>query len=62
MTSMILLGVSGMYLRFPFFANGRTFMRGTHYVFMTIAIVTTIWRVVYAFRSKANADWRERIV
>jgi Ni/Fe-hydrogenase 1 B-type cytochrome subunit len=59
MTSMLLLGLTGMYLRFPFFAGGRTFMRGTHYVFMIAAIVTTVWRVWYAFRSKTNADWRE---
>ena len=59
MTSMIILGFTGMYLRFPFFAGGRDFMRGTHYVFMTIVIVTVIWRVWYAFFSKTNADWRE---
>jgi Ni/Fe-hydrogenase 1 B-type cytochrome subunit len=59
MTSMIILGLTGMYLRFPFFSNGRDFMRGTHYVFMVIVIVTVIWRIWYAFFSKTNADWRE---
>jgi Ni/Fe-hydrogenase b-type cytochrome subunit len=59
MTSMIILAFTGMYLRFPFFAGGRDFMRGTHYVFMTIVIVTVIWRVWYSFFSKTNADWRE---
>ena len=59
MTSMIILGFTGMYLRFPYFANGRDFMRGAHYVFMVIAIVTTVWRIWYAFFSKTNADWRE---
>ena len=59
MTSMIILGFTGMYLRFPFFPDGRTFMRGTHYVFMSIVIVTVIWRVLYAFFSRTNADWRE---
>jgi Ni/Fe-hydrogenase 1 B-type cytochrome subunit len=59
MTSMLILAFSGMYLRFPFFDGGRTFMRGTHYVFMTIVIITVIWRVWYAFFSKTNADWKE---
>lgn len=59
MFSMIILGATGMYLRFPYFSGGREFMRNTHFVFMTIVIVVLIWRVWYAFRSKTNADWRE---
>jgi Ni/Fe-hydrogenase 1 B-type cytochrome subunit len=59
MTSMIILGFTGMYLRFPFLFGARTFMRNTHYVFMVIVIVVLIWRVAYAFWSKTNADWRE---
>ena len=59
MTSMIILGVSGMYLRFPFMYGARTFMRNTHYVFMVIVIVILVWRIGYAFWSKTNADWRE---
>jgi len=59
MFSMIILGVTGMYLRFPYFNSGREFMRSTHYVFMIIVIVVLIWRVWYAFKSKTNADWRE---
>jgi len=59
MFSMIILGFTGMYLRFPFFNGGREFMRSTHYVFMIIVIVVLIWRVWYAFKSKTNADWRE---
>lgn len=59
MVSMIILGLTGMYLRFPFFAGGRTFMRGTHYVFMIVVTVVLIWRIWYAFFSKTNADWRE---
>jgi len=59
MSSMIILGFTGMYLRFPYFSGGRTFMRDTHYVFMTIVIVILVWRVWYAFFSKTNADWRE---
>ncbi len=59
MFSMIILGVTGMYLRFPYFTSGREFMRSTHYVFMIIVIVVLVWRVWYAFKSKTNADWRE---
>lgn len=59
MVSMIILGVTGMYLRFPFFNGGRGFMRGTHYVFMILVTIVLIWRIWYAFYSKTNADWRE---
>ena len=59
MTSMIILGFTGMYLRFPFFFGGRTAMRDLHYVFMVIVIVVLVWRVFYAFFSRKNADWRE---
>jgi len=62
MTSMIILGFTGMYLRFPFglgWLGGRIAMRNTHYVFMVIVIVALVWRVWYAFFSKTNADWRE---
>jgi len=61
MTSMIILGFTGMYLRFPFFAGAysRTAMRNLHYVFMVIVIAVLVWRVWYAFFSKTNADWRE---
>lgn len=59
MVSMIFLALSGMYLRFPFFNGGREFMRGMHYVLMVIVIVVLVWRVLYAFYSRTNADWRE---
>ncbi|NTU71155.1 MAG: hypothetical protein HGB10_04980 [Coriobacteriia bacterium] len=59
MTSMIILGITGMFLRFPSIYGARTFMRNTHYVFMFIVIAILIWRVWYAFFSKTNADWRE---
>ena len=59
MVSMIILGFTGMYLRFPFFFGGRVAMRNTHYVFMVIVIVVLVWRVLYAFFSRTNADWRE---
>lgn len=59
MVSMIILGFTGMYLRFPFLYGARTAMRVTHFVFMFIVIFVLIWRVWYAFFSRTNADWRE---
>jgi Ni,Fe-hydrogenase I cytochrome b subunit len=57
MTSMIILGATGMFIRFPAF--NRVPMRYTHYIFMIIVTVVLVWRIWYAFRSKTNADWRE---
>lgn len=58
MTSMVILGFTGMYIRFPFFDGGRTAMRYTHYVFMILVTIVLFWRIWYAFYSKAR-DWRE---
>lgn len=59
--SMIALGVSGMYIRFPFFSGGRTTMRWVHYIAMTIVVVNLIMRLWYAFGS-ARRDYREFVV
>ncbi len=56
--AMIALGVSGMYIRFPFFNGGRTAMRWVHYIAMTIVIVNLVARLWYAFASKRR-DYRE---
>lgn len=56
--AMIALGISGMYIRFPFFNGGRTAMRWVHYVAMTIVIVNLIMRLWYAFGS-TRRDYRE---
>jgi len=58
MISMVLLGFTGMMIRFPRYYAWRTPMRYTHYTFMIIVTVVLVWRVWYAFRSK-RADWRE---
>ncbi len=58
MISMIMLGFSGMMIRFPQYYGWRTSMRYTHYTFMIIVTVILVWRVWYAFFSKAR-DWRE---
>ena len=59
MVSMIILGFTGMYLRFPFFSGGRVQMRTIHYIFMIIVTIILVWRVLYAFMSKKNADYKE---
>jgi Ni/Fe-hydrogenase 1 B-type cytochrome subunit len=56
--SMIALGVTGMYIRFPFFDGGRTAMRYIHYVFMIIVTINVLWRLWYAFFARQR-DWRE---
>jgi len=55
---MFLLGFSGMYIRFPFFNGGRTFMRYVHYVAMIVVVVNLVWRLWYAFGSRRR-DYRE---
>ena len=56
--AMIALGVSGMYIRFPFFNGGRTAMRWVHYVAMTVVVLNLVGRLWYAFASKRR-DYRE---
>lgn len=56
--SMFALGISGMYIRFPFFDGGRTPMRWVHYVFMVIVTVNLLVRLWYAFFARQR-DWRE---
>jgi len=56
--AMFALGISGMYIRFPFFSGGRTAMRWVHYVAMTIVVINLVYRLWYAFRSKRR-DFRE---
>jgi hypothetical protein len=55
---MLLLGFSGMYIRFPFFEGGREAMRYVHYVAMVIVGLNFFWRLWYAFFSKER-DWKE---
>jgi len=57
MISIIVLAITGMAVRFP--VTNRVPMRYTHYVFMIIVTVVLVWRILYAFFSKTNADWRE---
>jgi Ni,Fe-hydrogenase I cytochrome b subunit len=60
--SMILLAVSGLYIRFPGFLfpwdNTRTAMRYIHYVAMIVVTINLFVRLWYAFGS-ARRDYRE---
>lgn len=56
--AMIALGISGMYIRFPFFNGGRAFMQWVHYIAMIVVIVNLIVRLWYAFGSRRR-DYRE---
>lgn len=58
MFMMIILAITGMYIRFPWFAEGRSFMRGLHYFAMIVVTVNLVWRIWYAFFSKER-DWQE---
>jgi Ni/Fe-hydrogenase 1 B-type cytochrome subunit len=57
---MILLAITGMYIRFPFFDvdGGRTVMRYIHYFAMIVVTINLIWRLWYAFASRRR-DYRE---
>ena len=55
---MFILGITGMYIRFPFFDGGRTVMRTIHYVAMVIVTFNLIWRLWYAFGSRQR-DYKE---
>ncbi|HEY3374129.1 MAG TPA: cytochrome b/b6 domain-containing protein [Candidatus Aquicultor sp.] len=47
--SMIALGISGVYTRFPFFDGGRDTMKIIHFVFMYIVVINFVLRIYYAY-------------
>jgi Ni/Fe-hydrogenase b-type cytochrome subunit len=55
--AMILLALSGMYIRFPQF-GARSALQWIHYVAMIVVIINLIMRLWYAFASNRR-DWRE---
>ncbi|MCL4554250.1 MAG: cytochrome b/b6 domain-containing protein [Actinobacteria bacterium] len=64
--AMIVLVISGLYIRFPGFlvgymADARTFMRWAHYIAMIIVVINLVWRLWYAFAS-ARRDYREFVI
>ena len=56
--SMIVLAVTGLYIRFPLSDRGLTAMRYIHYAAMIIVTVNLVWRLWYAFASRTR-DFRE---
>ena len=60
--SMIVLALTGLYIRFPGFLGlppgSRTPMRYLHYIAMVIVTINLIWRLWYAFASRQR-DYRE---
>lgn len=56
--SMIVLAITGLYIRFPFFTGGRTPMRYLHYFAMIVVTINLFWRLWYAFASRRR-DYRE---
>ncbi len=55
---MFALGISGMYIRFPFFDGGHSAMRWVHYVFMITVTINVLWRLWYAFFARQR-DYKE---
>jgi len=59
---MILLAISGLYIRFPGLFGlpdgSRTAMRWVHYIAMVIVTINLVWRLWYAFASRQR-DYRE---
>ncbi len=54
---MITLGLSGLYIRVPFFAGGRTPMRYIHYAAAYVVTINLIARFYYAYQIDAKEFW-----
>ncbi len=52
--SFIILLVSGLYIRYPWFEGGREIMRMAHYFFMYIITINLIFRLIYLY---IEGDW-----
>ena len=57
LSMMLILGFTGLAIRFTLFDGARTTMRYIHYVAMIVVTITLVWRFWYAFGSKRR-DWR----
>ncbi len=55
---MVILGFTGLMIRFPAFDGWRTPMRYLHYIAMTVVLLNLAWRLWYAFFSK-NRDYKK---
>lgn len=49
LTAMIVLGLSGLYIRYPAFYGGREIMRYLHYIAMYIVVANMVSRIYYAY-------------
>lgn len=55
--SFIILLVSGLYIRYPWFEGGREIMRMAHYFFMYVITINLIFRMVYLYIAGDWADY-----
>lgn len=56
LVAWLLLLISGLYIRYPWFAGGRELMRSIHYFFMYLIVVVLILRLIYLWYAK---NWRD---
>jgi len=56
LVSMFLLIFSGFYIHYPFFPGAMGVMRTTHFVAMSVFIITAVLRVYWAFAGRGSAD------
>ena len=54
--SWMLLLISGLYIRYPWFAGGREMMRNIHYLFMYVITANLIFRFGYLYYAR---NWRD---
>ncbi|HAW59873.1 MAG TPA: hypothetical protein DCW86_00175 [Actinobacteria bacterium] len=53
------LTISGLYIRFPFYQGGMTFMKWAHYVLMYVVGVNLILRIIYCFFTVDKSAYRD---
>jgi Ni/Fe-hydrogenase 1 B-type cytochrome subunit len=59
LVSFLILLISGMYIRYPFFEGGREVMRYAHYFFMYVITANLLFRFVWLAIAK---NWRDYLV
>ena len=56
LVSWMILLISGLYIRYPWFSGGREVMRNAHYFFMYLITINLILRFAYLYFAK---NWRD---